>query len=268
MWSSSKYFYKLRSTVIYWPSTEPSIKRCTCVNTQKNSGSRWTLENNNQVPGLVCVSWRQDAKVRTSSRQRALGPEWPPVDEDEAKMKKCCYGWGRTWFNIVVRPCLHSFLTHNKHHLFKNKVWEIYIKKCIRSLLKSSLSVDYVPVYICIRVVYVRSIRVRNSVIARKKHSSKIPSRKKTLTPQNNSRKTTPQKKNTLQKVHTKTTIPNLKPHHIQQPQKLSPRISPKTVPKINPQLSKITKLTPPKHLSKTKPRNHYQKILFKLSMK
>ena len=42
---------------------------------------------------------------------------------------------------VAVRPCLHSFLTHNKHHPFENKVWEIYIfiKKCIRSLLKSSL---------------------------------------------------------------------------------------------------------------------------------
>ena len=62
----------------------------------------------------------------------------------------------RTWVNIAVRPCLHSFLSHNKHHPFENKVWEIYIftKRCIRSLLKSSLSVDYVPVYICIRVVY------------------------------------------------------------------------------------------------------------------
>ena len=28
--------------VIYWPSTEPSIKRCTCVNKWKNSGSVWT----------------------------------------------------------------------------------------------------------------------------------------------------------------------------------------------------------------------------------
>ena len=31
--------------VIYWPSTEPSIKRCTCVNKWKNSWIRWTLEN-------------------------------------------------------------------------------------------------------------------------------------------------------------------------------------------------------------------------------
>ena len=32
--------------VIYWPSTEPSIKRCTSVNKRKNSRSRWTVNNN------------------------------------------------------------------------------------------------------------------------------------------------------------------------------------------------------------------------------
>ena len=43
-----EYLRNLRTfcIVIYWPSTEPSIKRCTCVNKRKNSGSRWTLENN------------------------------------------------------------------------------------------------------------------------------------------------------------------------------------------------------------------------------
>ena len=55
--------------------------------------------------------------------------------------------------NIAVPPCLHSFLTHNKHHLFENKVWEIniFIKKCIRSLLKSSLQL-IMFLCICIRV--------------------------------------------------------------------------------------------------------------------
>ena len=38
--------------VIYWPSTEPSIKRCTCVNKRKNSGNRCTLDNNiTRCPG-------------------------------------------------------------------------------------------------------------------------------------------------------------------------------------------------------------------------
>ena len=71
--------------------------------------------------------------------------------------------WSREELNIAVRPCLHSFLTHNKYHRFEIKVWKIYIfiKKCVRSLLKSSLSVDYVPVYICIRVVYYTTAGVK-----------------------------------------------------------------------------------------------------------
>ena len=52
--------------------------------------------------------------------------------------KKCCYVRGRTWVNTAVCPCLHSFLTHNKHHLFENKMWEIYIfiQKCIPSFIE------------------------------------------------------------------------------------------------------------------------------------
>ena len=36
---------KISPNVIYWPSTKPSIKRCTCVNKQRNSGSRWASDN-------------------------------------------------------------------------------------------------------------------------------------------------------------------------------------------------------------------------------
>ena len=95
-------------------------------------------------------------KWEPASRLRALRPSVTHGWVTQAKMrKKCCYARGRTWVNIAVRLCLHSFITHNKHHLLENKVWEIYIfiKKCIRSLLKSLLSVDYVPACICIRVV-------------------------------------------------------------------------------------------------------------------
>ena len=141
--------------VIYWPSTEPSVKRCTCVNKRKNSGSRWTIENNiTRYPG---GSSHLETGCRSENQLQTEG-FWFLVTlgrATQAKMrKKHCYGRGRTWVNIAVRLCLHSFLTHNKHHLFENKVWEIYIfiKKCIRSLLESSLSVDYVLVYICIRI--------------------------------------------------------------------------------------------------------------------
>ena len=46
----------------------------------------------------------------------------------------------------------HHLSHTTEHHPFENKVWDIYIfvKKCIRSLLKSSLSVDYVSAYICV----------------------------------------------------------------------------------------------------------------------
>ena len=143
--------------VIYWPSAEPSIKRCTCVNKRKNSGSWGALENNiTRCPGVsgeLETGCRNENQLQTEG----FGPFVTQGWATQAKMrKKCCYGRGRTWVNIAVHPCLHSFLTHKKHHPIENKVWEIYIfiKKCIRSLLKSSLSVDYVPVNICIHVVY------------------------------------------------------------------------------------------------------------------
>ena len=78
--------------VSYWPSTEPSIKRCTCVNNRKNSGSRWAWYNN---------------ITRCSGRFESVGgkmPTWQPAADrglwalsdaglsNPAKMrKKCCY---------------------------------------------------------------------------------------------------------------------------------------------------------------------------------
>ena len=129
--------------VIYWPSTEPSIKRYTCVDKWKNSGSSLTLENNiTRCPGgssKLETGCRSENQLQSEGFGLLVNPGW----STQAKMrKKYCYGRGRTWVNIAVRPCLHSFLTHNKHHLFENKVWEIYIfiKKCIRSLLKSFIT--------------------------------------------------------------------------------------------------------------------------------
>ena len=90
MWDSRSHFFLhwgnqslyascftnlMRAYVIFWPSTEPSIKRCTCVNKWKNSGSRWALDGNITRCQTVRVSWRQDAELRASGRQRALGPQ-------------------------------------------------------------------------------------------------------------------------------------------------------------------------------------------------
>ena len=142
------FFIFLGGFVIYWPSNEPSIKRCTCVNKRKNNRSRRTLENNitRCSDGLSQLETRCQSENQLQTE--GFGPLVTPGWATQAKMrKKCYYGWGRIWVNIAVHPCLQSFLTHNRHHPFENKVWEIYIfiKKCIRSLLKSSLQLIMFP---------------------------------------------------------------------------------------------------------------------------
>ena len=112
----------LNPFVIYWPLTEPSIKRCTCVNKWKNSGSRWALNNNITRAQTAWVSWRQDASgVRTSSRQRAWALSDPRLSSPARMRNKCCYGqknFGSIYQSVPVS-------THNQHHPFKNKVWAI-----------------------------------------------------------------------------------------------------------------------------------------------
>ena len=74
---------------------------------------------------------------------RLYGPRWPMVEEPKPRWERnAAIVKRRTWVNMAVCPCLQLNLSHTtKHHLFENKVWEIYIfvKKCIRSLLKLSL---------------------------------------------------------------------------------------------------------------------------------
>ena len=141
--------------VIYWPSTVPSIKRCTCVNKWKNSGSRWTLENNiTRCPGGLSQSETGCQRENQLADWGLCGPQWPTVEQPKLRWERnAAMVKRRTWVNIAVRSCLHSFLTHNKHHLFENKVWEIYIKKCIRSFVEVVITVVNVPVYIYIRKI-------------------------------------------------------------------------------------------------------------------
>ena len=144
----------LRIIVIYWPSTEPSIKWCTCVNRWRNSGSRWALENNiTRCPGglrQLETGCRSENQLQIEGFRPSVTYGWATASQGEKEVLL----WSREEFgiNIAVRPCLYSPLTHNKHHPFENKVWEIYIliKKCIRSLLKSTLPVDCFLIYLYI----------------------------------------------------------------------------------------------------------------------
>ena len=91
-------FLNIWRVVIYWPSTEPSIKRCTCVNKRGNSGSRWMSDNYitrfrrrlGSVPVAVGVSWGQ---VWELAADRGLWALSDPRLRSPARMqKKCCYG--------------------------------------------------------------------------------------------------------------------------------------------------------------------------------
>ena len=124
---------------IVWNRT--SIKRYTCVNKRKNSGSRWMLENNiTSGPG---GSSQLETRCRSENQIQTEGL-WPSVTHGwatQTKMRKmCCYGRGRTWVTITVR----FVSTHFSHttNITLNKVLEIYIfiKKCIRSLPVNDIS--------------------------------------------------------------------------------------------------------------------------------
>ena len=105
---------KKRGTVIYWPSTEPSIKRCTCVNKRKNSGSRWTLENNiTRFPG---GSSQLETGCQRENQQQTegFGPLVTPGWATQAKMrKKCCYGREKN-LGQYSSPFLSPFISHTQ----------------------------------------------------------------------------------------------------------------------------------------------------------
>ena len=159
--------YNLNSMcVTYWPSTEPLIKRCICVNKRKNSetgasgrryrnitlncGHGWIrgrcicphMVSDNYitrchrrlglvtvqfqsvpVPVAVGVSWGQDASVRASGRQRALGPQWPIVEQPSQDAKDVLLWSEELWVNMSPSP---TYLSHTTNiNPFENKVWEI-----------------------------------------------------------------------------------------------------------------------------------------------
>ena len=139
--------------VTHWPSTEPLIKRCTCVNKRKNSGSRWSSKKNitrTQTAWGVGdgVSWGQDTEVRASGRQRALGPQWPTVEQLCQDEKEVLLWSEELGVSIAVRSQSLPHLSHTTSiNPFENKVWEIYFYKEVCSFVHwtSSLCLTMFP---------------------------------------------------------------------------------------------------------------------------
>ena len=134
---------KLSKNIIYWSLTELSIKRWTCVNKRKNSGSRWAWDNN--IIRCPDSSSQLETRCRSESQRQTegFGPSvthgWATPSQDEKKMLL----WSRGELGSILQSVLvsSSSHTHKKHHLFKNKVWEIYfLKGCIRSFIEVRIS--------------------------------------------------------------------------------------------------------------------------------
>ena len=147
-------------SAIDWPSTKPSIKRCTCVNKQKNNRSRWTLNNNITRAQTVWVCWGQDAELRTSSRQRALGPQWPMVeqvsqDEEEVLL------WLKEelWVKITVCRCLQLISNTQPTSSFQEQSVRDYIFiKCVRSFIEVHPYCWLCSAYICSCIMWLYNI--------------------------------------------------------------------------------------------------------------
>ena len=127
--------------MLYWPSTELSIKRCTCVNKRKNSGRRCTLNNNI----TRCTDGSRQLKTRCrseSQRQTAADSGFGPsvtygwATPAKMKRKKCCYGQK----NLGQYSCLSPSLTHLSHtrNIALSRITcERYIFiRCVRSFIE------------------------------------------------------------------------------------------------------------------------------------
>ena len=143
--------------VTYWPSTEPSIKRCTCVNKRKNSGSRWASNKNITRTQTAWGSWSWSQLetrcwIESQRQTEVFGPSVTHGWATPAKMrKKCCYGQKNLGQYVAV--CSHLQLTsHTQSTSTLSRIKcerYIFIKKCVCSFIEATIIVDYVSAYIC-----------------------------------------------------------------------------------------------------------------------
>ena len=127
----------IKNSVIYWPSTVPSIKRCTWVNKRKNSGSRWTLDNDiTRCPdgsSQLETRCRSENQQQTEGFRRSVTHGWATP----AKMRmKCCYGHEKNLSQYSSLTLSTAHLSHTTNITLSRIKCEryIFIKKCVRSL--------------------------------------------------------------------------------------------------------------------------------------
>ena len=155
--------------VIYWPSTEPSTKRCTCVNKRKNSGSSWTADNNiTSCPGRFELIGDKMPKWEPAANRGlwALSDPWlsnPSQDEKKVLL------WSREKVLVNIAVCSRlQLISHTQptSTLLRIKCDRyIFIKKCIRSFIEVRHYVWLCSAYICITVYNTKLNHCNNIVI-------------------------------------------------------------------------------------------------------
>ena len=160
LWQIYIYIQPFRiSRVIYWPSTEPSIKRCTCVNKRKNSGSRRTLDNNitDGSSQLETRCWSESQRQTEGFRPSVTHGWATPV-----KMtKKCCYGREKNSGRYSSLSPSPTSLSHTTNITFSRIKCEryIFIKKCVRSFIEVRILCLIIFPHIFIVVTSIDKIR-------------------------------------------------------------------------------------------------------------
>ena len=155
--------------VTYWPSTEPSIKRCTCVNKQKQVCVRQLY---NQVPQTAWVSQFQLELESVGDRMlaewepapdRGLGPSVTHSWAAQPECKRSAAMVRRTWGQYVAVCPRLQLTSHTQPTSTLSRIKcerYIFIKKCVRSFIEVC---HYV--WLCFRIYlymyYVLIIHIR-----------------------------------------------------------------------------------------------------------
>ena len=117
-------------------------QRCTCVNKRKKKRKQVdVIKEYRQMPAAVELVGDRKARVRAS-----LETDAEKVLSEFLKITQCVK---RSWVNMAVFSCLHSFHTHHRSiNPCENKMWEIRIFNVFRSSL-SLIMFPLIFVYVC-----------------------------------------------------------------------------------------------------------------------
>ena len=110
--------------------------------------------------GAVLVSWSQDAGVRASGRQRALGPHWPTVEQPQPRWERSAPMVRRTWIQYSSLSLSPTHLSHTTNITLSRikceRLYFIWRSVFVRSL-NFVIMFDYVShifVYIHVQLYY------------------------------------------------------------------------------------------------------------------